>query len=392
MNRLIKTVIGLALVLLISASLAAGFDVQAEENKVFLYYFYSNVCEKCHEVDDKIDFYSENLSRDFPDYRIIFVSYDIADKNNIELMYYFCREYSVPEQLREVPILFTGNRYYVNDNDITMGLEETVNMLKQGTVPIPLCSPDDFINKGEVNEAYDKMKVFNVFMVGLVNGLNPCSLSMILFLVSLLLAKQEINILKTGMAFIAGKFFAYILLGTILFRVFTEIDFTEYKMVIKIFMALFIAILSYLNIRDYINAKRENYGEIKNQLPSWMRKWNHNIIQRVSGINGQLTLIGLSAVLGAVVSVGEFLCTGQVYLATILYMVQSQSSLTMPALSRLVIYSFAFVIPGSIIIVFISRTRRILEMSEFIRRHMPVIKLLTAIILIIIGVLAVIFT
>lgn len=61
-------------------------------------------------------------------------------------------------------------------------------------------------------------------------------------------------------------------------------------------------------------AKHENYGKIKLQLPTALKKINHGWIKRISGLENAWLLLLVSFALGVFISVGEFLCTGQIFL------------------------------------------------------------------------------
>jgi cytochrome c biogenesis protein CcdA len=235
------------------------------------------------------------------------------------------------------------------------------------------------------------MNYVNTALAGLVNGLNPCSLSMLLFLISLLLAKENINILKPGLFFIAGKFISYLIIGTVLFSVMSSNNMSTYEIIVKLFMGTFIIIVAGLNIFDFFALKKEKYGDVKNQLPSGLRKWNHKVIEKFNNKTGIMSMSIGALILGLIVSAGEFLCTGQVYVATIVYMLKNEQALSLKAFSYLITYSLAFIIPILIIIFILHKTRNIMNISEKIRKNMPVIKLLTAFILIILGILVVFF-
>ena len=110
-----------------------------------------------------------------------------------------------------------------------------------------------------------------------------------------------------------------------------------------------------------------------------------------NGLKTLRSLILAAGVLGMVISAGEFLCTGQVYLATIIYLLQTGSSFTLKALMYLVVYSFAFIIPAAVALVIINHTRKLMGLSESLRSHLPLIKLLTAAVLLISGAIVILY-
>ena len=73
------------------------------------------------------------------------------------------------------------------------------------------------IEQGEEVEALTYKDLPKVLLVGLVNGFNPCSLSMLFFLLSLMSIGKPV--LKLGITYIIGKVTTYFALGTIFYSV-----------------------------------------------------------------------------------------------------------------------------------------------------------------------------
>ena len=93
----------------------------------------------------------------------------------------------------------------------------------------------------------------------------------------------------------------------------------------------------------------------------------------------------LSFGLGAIISVGEFLCTGQIYLATITVL-QSGQALDFRAMIYFLIYGAAFVLPLILITVFIHKGREIFDLTEWMRERI-LIKLINAVVFILFGII-----
>ena len=390
MNQVIKK-LGLGVWVLLLFPFQTLWASPTVQNAVPIYYFYINACESCREAEDLIWNYSSELKSNENLRGVRFFSYEITESENIELMEEFCIAYQVPEDKKIVPLLFAGEGFFSGQDEIADGLKEIKEKLRAGTLEEPLWREGAVRGDEKIRESFDAIKIINILVIGLINGLNPCSLSMLLFFLSLLLAKQDLKIIHIGGAFLVGKFLTYGLLGTFLYSFLQKIDITRYQMTMKVIIGIFVAVMAALNIKDYLSAKQEKYGEIKNQLPSKLRAWNHKIITLVSQSGGR-ALIFIAGLLGVIVSVGEFLCTGQVYLTTILYMLQSESKLSMKAFVYLMLYSLCFILPGMMVIIVIARTKKIISLSETVRLKMPLIKLLTAGALIVAGVIIIFFT
>lgn len=385
--RLFAVYIIIACVLPLAAK--AQDDTGREAN---IYYFYINMCKKCKDADEKIDYYTSELRKKNPSHTIKFFSYNITEPENLELLKSFCMAFSLETNQYSVPAIFAGNKCFFGESGVEEAIEYISGRLAEGEAfgPVEAARAVDGA-KGLIRDFFG-IRFLNIFAAGLVNGLNPCSFSMLLFLISLLLARQDINIVYPGIAYAAGKFAAYIMLGSILYGVFSTIGINSYEITTKLMLGLFTAIMAALNIKDFFAAKKEKYGKITNQLPSFLRKMNHGIIEKVKQINGIFAVIVSSALLGAVISVGEFLCTGQVYLASIVYILQTESYLSPTAFLYLIFYSVAFITPTLVIVLIISKTRKIMLLSEFFRKRLALVKLLTAIIMIAMGAVVILLT
>ena len=127
---------------------------------------------------------------------------------------------------------------------------------------------------------------------------------------------------------------------------------------------------------DFFAARSEKYGKIRNQLPVGLRKFNHDTIRGVFERHPRhLTVYML--LLGILVAAGEFLCAGQVYLATLLAALQSGAQPLRMGL-MLVCYCVSFLTPALILCALVARGRSVMDLSEWMRRHMDKVKLITA--------------
>ena len=106
---------------------------------------------------------------------------------------------------------------------------------------------------------------------------------------------------------------------------------------------------------------------------------NHKLIRKVSSATGilqPLLILGL----GIAISFGEFFCTGQIYMASITYLLKDQASeVWIPFL----VYTTAMSIPAIAMIVLIQKTRNTEAVSDFMFRHLGAIKICNAILFVV---------
>ena len=99
-------------------------------------------------------------------------------------------------------------------------------------------------------------------------------------------------------------------------------------------------------------------------------------------------MLGLSvALLGVIVAASEFLCSGQIYLANMIAGFSGGAGY-MRQLMLLLVFCAAFLLPSAGITVIAVRSRNMFNVSNAILRHMPLIKLATAAVMLIIIVAA----
>ena len=95
-------------------------------------------------------------------------------------------------------------------------------------------------------------------------------------------------------------------------------------------------------------------------------------------------VIAVAFVIGFLVSLFEFLCTGQVYLPTIVYIL-SVPSLSSQALFYLILYNALFVTPIVLIFVFAYFGTTAHQFQQILVREAALIKILTAILFIVLA-------
>jgi len=328
--------------------------------------FVTAACTPCISAET----FTDTLSAQYPldsggftkvDKRII----DISVQDGAAAAQRFFEAYGVPQGDRHTPILFYTSGYMVGDNVIKQNLEMLIRSGALQNFQEPQVKPD-------VSLSFPL-----IFGAGLIGGVNPCSVSMVLLLLSLLASRRD-QIVHAGISYMIGKLITYLFLGLVLFKALQALNSGAFRVVAgaaKWVAVLLAAGLFALNIADFFNARREKYGNIRVQLPGRLRAFNNGLIKKTAACGAHF-LIPLVFILGVIVSAGEFLCTGQVYLAAILYVLRSGGNAAVPAFLT---YVTAMIIPMGILVFLCAKGKRVLEMSEFARKNLPAIKLANAV-------------
>lgn len=349
-------------------------------------YFYVSPCDECAAVKD----YLANLPKTYAveyngrqfDSTLFIDSYNIAEPQNLELVKKYFKSYNVPDSKQKVPIIFLRDGYLSGKEEITIGLQPAIRAGR--------CIDIAQLTGRETLKPYEWPAIL---LTGLVNGFNPCSISMLLLLITLLLARKA-SVLKLGMLFIVGKFIAYMALGTLLFSMLEAIDNSVVKNVTAVIKYILLAVVlavAAINISDFFAAKNENYNKVRLQLPVGLRRLNHKWLKGISTIADGPLLLLLALALGMAISVGEFLCTGQIYLATIIYLLKRSTELNLQTLTAFLVYVIGMLLPLIVITLAVHKGKALFNVSELARKNMPLIKLVSAVVFIAFAVIIVIW-
>jgi hypothetical protein len=348
---------------------ALAIDDSYDPDDSVVYFFTTISCIDCEKVERYLDGLPEHV--DIPstgNSLIVIRKMNIINPESLEMLHLLFSQYAVPESHQKVPIIFYTTGYLTGADEIVNNL---TTALQSGNALgyTPMMVPNE-------HDAVVRLpEILTVLTAGILGGFNPCSISMLLLLISLLSSKKE-NILSLGIAYLAGKFIAYLTIGVTLFLLADFIvssGFQSIQHVARFVIAGFAIVLAALNIWDFVNSRLEQYGSIKLQLPGSLRKFNHSLIERF--LNKPRFLIFIVFSLGLIVSAGEFLCTGQVYLATILYQINVNPGNITAASFSLLLYCAASLIFPAILLVLCVRGKRAMILSETIRNRLPWIKL-----------------
>lgn len=348
--------------LIVFLSVWSGNTVQAEQQNTVVYYFSITGCSSCAKA--------EKFLNELPDH-IDVVKRDTADKTDHDLFLQYCEAYAVPEEEQILPIVFAGDAYFSGSDAISARLGPFLSE------NVDVITPDysNLAGDGESqqNNNFDALMLSGVFAVGLINGLNPCALSLLILFISLIASG---SVLKMGLSYCLGKFITYMALGTVFYELFIRYFSSDTLILVKVLMLACFFILIILSLLDYYHAKTEQYDKIYLQLPKSIRKANNHYVTKFARKGLVPVLVGVA--LGALTSVGEFLCTGQIYLSTILIAVHQTSANRVTAIICFIVYCLAFILPFLIITVVFHFGNSIFGITEFIRSHLPTIKLINA--------------
>lgn len=341
-------------------------------------YFSTASCTDCSEVKSLLKKMTDEQTTKKP---LVIHEFNIAEGDNVVLLQKLFSIYGVASDKQQVPIVFFSGGYLSGAKAVTQELEQKWKDDELTGFNLENILPDDASWKEENKDQASFKTYIGLAAAGFINGVNPCGASMLLMLLAAI-AMSGRSVIKTGCAYLAGKFTAYCAMGMGLYKLFMAIGQDIFLSISNVLTWIFAAvffILAILYLIDFVNVKRKQYGKIRMQLPTALRKWNHERIEKASKINAKW-MIPAAVVLGIVISVGEFFCTGQVYLAAILYMMKMQQEMKLQTNAAFIIYVTAMCIPSFLIVLVIEKTKNVIHMSNKTLEWLPAIKLVTAIV------------
>ena len=337
--------------------------LEVEESDTALVLFVTGSCESCHTAETY-------LQKDLSNEKFDLLIYNIMEDENAVVLRKLFELYGVPESGQQVPILFSHKVYLSGAKAIVNGTEE---MLAGGNAT---GSWEEIIIGLSQEKEKATISRIQLLATGFINGLNPCGISMLLMILSILLMSGR-NFYGGSLVFLTGKFLTYLFLGFTIGTLLSVIEgavFQTLQRGMKIAFSILALAFGFFYLLDFIHVLKKDYGRERLRLPERFRKWNHTMIKKLTEIPKHFWYPVLF-LLGIVISAGEFLCTGQVYLASLLYMVKQNQGFDMQLAGNLVLYLTAMCVPMVLIVVLVSRGKSVMSASNLSLKILPVVKL-----------------
>ena len=349
--------------------------------------FYSSTCHDCYKAKKALADSARRWGS-----RVQVEHKDVSVLANFREMFKYEDHYGCKSQ--SPPKVFVGSQYLEGYSDIAEALQDVITQeLKKGSVTFMPLSSDTAGGAAnaklpeEVLARFSSFSAGAVAIAGLLDGINPCAFTTIIFLISMLayLGKSRRQMAAVGIGFTCAVFGTYFLLGlglleTIrIFSVSSGISITLAYAAAALAFAL--AAWSFVDFARYTRS-----GDVKKVtlgLPRSVKARIHKVIRE--GLKTRGLVIG-SVTVGALVALLESLCTGQVYLPTIIFVARAPG-LRANAIAYLLFYNLMFIVPLLIILGVAYLGVSSERLGTFLRRHLAALKLAMAVLFAGLGVL-----
>jgi len=379
-----KYIFWFLLVLLLPVCVAGAQDIQ----KPRLIIFHSLNCHDCIAVKNQV---MPAIEKEFGE-RIYFEYRDVGDLENYKLFLSLKREVGSAIEFK-VPIFYLEGRFLNNQP----GLEAKLRKLIEDVLSSPRSGAK--LKPVDLIAHFKNFAPASVVIAGLEDGINPCAFTVIVFFISFLALQgyRKRQLLIIGTAFIFSVFLTYLCIGLGVFNLFYRFrGFWVITHLLNIVIGAVSIFLGILAVADFIKFKKTGSTEsLALQLPKPVKDSIHRVVgffyrrsnaeKQRKASPGLIQLIVSALITGFLVSLLEAVCTGQVYLPTIAFVLKT-SAFKLQALGYLLLYNIMFIVPLVIVFFFALTGTTSAEFSGFLKKHLGIIKIAMAILFFALGI------
>jgi cytochrome c biogenesis protein CcdA/glutaredoxin len=258
-----------------------------KEAKVCIHYFVKDKCLQCQNLE----VFLENVAKK---YGIDFKIYNVSEsEENLKLYQKLQDFYGI--SFSGFPMVFLGDTYLIGDESIKNSIEKVILRCQKEGCPCPveqikqtikqMPKPGTFTpeEKPKINFTLlgkefgfssQSSLIFLGAILGLADGINPCMFSVLLFLLTYLLAiGSRKRAIKVGLVFTLGVFVIYFLFMLGMINLINLIGFIQK---IKIVVAVLALLASLILIKDFFA-----YGKwFSLEIPESAKPWVEKLIKR----------------------------------------------------------------------------------------------------------------
>ncbi|MCD6413761.1 MAG: hypothetical protein J7L54_06430 [Elusimicrobia bacterium] len=345
-----------------------NYYVEADVSGVFsVFFFYDENCASCEEILGKLG----ALKRK---YGFKIKKFPLSNPENFEYLMFI--EKAVGVKSGKFPVLAAGEKIISGKDEILKRSERAILHFR----PLPAAVKSFASEKirTRIAKSFLKISLFPVAAAAFVDGINPCAFAGIIFMVSymsFILKKSAGQILSFGAGYSAGVCVFYFLTGAGLFEALKVVFFLKTAgRIFYFFLALATAVLAVLSFRDAFFVKKGRGMSLR--VPdAFMVKMK----QSAARLLDRRGIFFYAFLIGGVVSSFEFVCTGQIYLPTISYII-SVSPGKGQSYALLLFYSVIFTLPLIAVFGLIFAGRNSDEINGFFQKNVFVVKILNGLI------------
>lgn len=339
-------------------------------------YFHSPTCLQCREAEHTVNAAERKFAG-----RVRVVRYSIAEEAGLEALLAYEAKYGSPKGTAP-PKVYVGRKYLGGLDSIQQRLEQVIaeeltHLEEQPTAHAAATEPPP-LPRESIEQRFSSFTLSAILLAGLLDGVNPCAFTTIVFLLSILahLHRTRRDLAVVSVMFTAGVFLTYLLLGAGIFWTIKAFAVSRgisqgltYVMVGLAFVLAGWSLFDAVRIARTGRVPRASLG-----MPTSVKQRVHQVIR--TGVKMRNLALGAFSV-GILVSLLESVCTGQVYLPTIVLILRT-SPRRWTAATYLVLYNLMFIVPLVVLTAISYWGVGSQRLGDFFRRHLVLAKVLMA--------------
>jgi len=313
----------------------------AKQNQAEINFFYSAICPHCAKEEE----FLKELKNQYPEIEI--KEYEvISSQENQKILNEFYERYQVPVGKRGwVPVTFTSTKYFIGFNEqIAKEIESCIKECLLGEKPTPQKIKIPIF--GEIDISKMSLPALTITL-GALDGLNPCAMWILLFLIALLInTRSRKRMWLIGGTFILASGIVYYLILTAWLNLFLAISYVNLTRILIGVFALGVGIwqiktfIGYRGVCPVTDGSSKLRDKIKNGLR--VRAEKIAISPFTLAILGGVILLALG------VNLVEFFCSAGLPAIYTRILTLSQIS-TLSYYLYLLLYTFIFMLDDLII-------------------------------------------
>ncbi len=311
---------------------------------VLIDFYYQPGCKKCHRIRSLL--LPELAETCRGKYRLQVLS--TGNKAN------YLQLLSIMNKLKEnsndTAYMVINSHIILAGDNIEKKLIDTVNVEYASYNKVQGQKTDNGDSLKILESRANSFTIGTIIIAGLLDGVNPCVFSTLVFFISLL-SVAKVNKRKmfwVGTIYCISCFVTYLSIGFGVFSCLRALSgFDIFRLIINDLISVILLIFAGISFIDCYRYKTSKKAEsVSLKLPETVSKLIHKIMKE--GLSFKALLPGVFFV-GSLVTVLESVCTGQVYIPTLVLMTKESSSVKW--FSLLLLYNLMFIIPLAIIFI-----------------------------------------
>ena len=379
----------LSCVLTMSGFVISGYAQQADKEMPTLIVFHSSGCHSCIRIKKEV---MPGIEKEFKG-KVVIDYRNIDDIENYKLFLSLEEKYHVKIGY-SFPVFFFEGKFLNGQGNVGQNLKAL--LMKPVTITGKV---EAGLPNVDLLKRFQSFTPLAIIAVGLIDGINPCAVTVIVFFISFLsfqgYRKREIAVI--GLIFIFSVYLTYVLIGLGIFESLYRLQgFWLLTKIVNIAVGSISILFSIYALYDFIIfRKTKNTEDLLLALPKSIKNQIHKVIgahyrlhtkSTDPGFKKHLLTLALSAlVTGFLVSILEAVCVAKIYLPTIIFVLKT-TAFKLKALIYLLAYNLLFVAPLLIIFIFALTGTTSERFQSILKGHLGAIKILMGIMFLCLGI------